>query len=66
MKAKEEKAALRKRLSWPAIRLACVPKKAKGVCSSCGEEKVTPSHVINHAGFLGKIMIKMRSQDERA
>ena len=59
MKAKEEKAALIKRLSWPAIRLACVSIKAKSVFLSFVEEKVTPSHVINHAEFLGTLMTKV-------
>ena len=57
--AKEDKAKLRQTLTWPMLRLASIPKKAKGFCANCSAAKVTPIHIIEHAGPLQGIMTKI-------
>ena len=45
MESKLKRAELRKRLQWPTIRLACITVTAKGICTDCGNEGITPAHI---------------------
>ena len=47
---KKKRALLRKHLTWPRLRLACISLGAKAECTQCGEGNVLPSHIISHAG----------------
>ena len=50
VKKKRDRVRIRKYLSWPALRLACISLSAKGNCVECGEENVLPAHITKHAG----------------
>ena len=41
---------LRKTLSWPLLRTACIPLGAKADCGECGEKRIDLKHIITHAG----------------
>ena len=48
IESKLKRAELRKRLQWPTIRLACITANAKGICTDCGNESITPAHIATH------------------
>ena len=40
---------LRKHLTWPRLRIACISLGAKADCTVCGDERVLVSHILLHA-----------------
>ena len=49
MELTEKRKRIRKTLTWPQLRIACISLGARADCAECGEESLLISHIVDHA-----------------